>query len=49
MFERDLSHTRGKSDFQVEGQQRQRRLEQPNLGGLFNHSEPQLVILKWEL
>lgn len=46
MFERHLSYSRGKSGFQAEGQQRQRPLEQPTLGGLFNLSELQFFILR---
>lgn len=49
MFERDLSHLRGKSSFQAEEQQGQRPSERPALGRLFNRSEIQFFILKWEL
>lgn len=49
MCERDLSHLRGKSSFQAEGLQEQRPSERPALGRLFNSSEIQFFILKWEL
>lgn len=46
VFERDRRHTRGRSGFQA--QEQQRSLEQPTLGGLFNLSELQFF-KKWEL